>query len=1006
MTVRSLYVGYSGLNAMSKNIDVIGNNIANVNTVGYRAGRATFDDVFYQTLYAGVGATGNRGGRNPMQLGTGAQLGSIDKVFTQGATQSTGRLLDLAVNGEGFFVLRNGAGQEFLTRAGNFSLDEEGFIVDPSTGYKLIGRSADENGEIQENAAPGELQLNFNSQSPALQTQNVRAGGNFDARVGDPNSDVGVQIAQKTTNLLGLFNQDGTSLGFVNGDVIRFESGYFDISNPPGNVQNPIDLSSRDIGKGAGVIMTISSSTTVKDLQDALNQFLNSTMTEIKPGDESGIEIQFKDGSFEFANYGANALKGIRVGLNPRAGQSTPPTEPNRILGELFINEGDPDFSKTLNVYAGETVSTSSLRKADRTTSIDVFDSQGVSHTVTVGLARDTSTPAATANTLVHSLKDSQGRFLIPDGVVPPKPVFTDPVINNADNTAVYTAHQISNIVVTQGVYTFEDGSGNLVALRLSDGALSFNGGAFSSPVLTDETIDPEFAAAGIDVTGDAFLNLPSAANTGGGLLGDAGFSESTTLEDIRSNIENRLNAAIRQVASNIANLDPGTSTIHNIPATITAPAEIPQIKVTLTEDGSFSFSSTGGSLGSSVSTDPTINDALLAQVGGTENMGLVLDLAAKTRSIRVSTTDPRGTITDPTDDFNDGMVDNDYSDGGGVTGFLTSGDPFSSDITQAFAVGNTDFDLLDTTGDPTATPPTGIDDSGVRLIALSSGKYSNADSLASEGFADMQAFTPEITAFSALFNQRGYGIPANFDGRAGIDRPASIPVGVVAQAGGNAFETNTITRDGITRNTVNYQVVTPSDSRTVPSQNTGTLYFNSQGRFVSYGNNDEAPSITFDPDNGDPQDGGVDPVNFRLDMSGITHFSQAHSAQLQSQDGRPVGNLDNVSIAANGEIIGIFTNGDSHSLGQIMLATVRNESGLIQEGDTMFTVAPNAGERLLVEAGNGGGVITSGTLELSNVDLAQEFTNLIVAQRAFQANARTITTGDQVLTEIVSLKR
>src|SRR5690606_16360890 len=115
---------------------------------------------------------------------------------------------------------------------------------------------------------------------------------------------------------------------------------------------------------------------------------------------------------------------------------------------------------------------------------------------------------------------------------------------------------------------------------------------------------------------------------------------------------------------------------------------------------------------------------------------------------------------------------------------------------------------------------------------------------------------------------------------------------------------------------------------------------------------------------------------------------SQAHSAQLQSQDGRPVGNLDNVSIAANGEIIGIFTNGDSHSLGQIMLATVRNESGLIQEGDTMFTVAPNAGERLLVEAGNGGGVITSGTLELSNVDLAQEFTNLIVAQRAFQANA------------------
>ena len=194
-----------------------------------------------------IGRTQSHAARNRC-----TKLGSIES-FLQGATQSTGRLLDLAVNGEGF-VLRNGAGQEFLTRAGNFSLDEEGFIVDPSTGYKLIGRSADENGEIQENAAPGELQLNFNSQSPALQTQNVRAGGNFDARVGDPNSDVGVQIAQKTTNLLGLFNQDGTSLGFVNGDVIRLNR-LLDISNPPGNVQNPIDLSSRDIGKGAGVIM-------------------------------------------------------------------------------------------------------------------------------------------------------------------------------------------------------------------------------------------------------------------------------------------------------------------------------------------------------------------------------------------------------------------------------------------------------------------------------------------------------------------------------------------------------------------------------------------------------------------------------------------------------------------------------------------------------------------------------------------------------------------------------
>ena len=148
MTVRAMFVGLTGLNSMSHNIDVIGNNISNVNTVGFRAGRATFDDIFNQTLFSGVGATGAQGGINPRQVGTGVKMGSVEKIFTQGSSQTTGRLLDLSVNGEGFFVLRDGGGQEFLTRAGNFSLDDSGYIVDPGTGNRLIGRPGDEIGEV------------------------------------------------------------------------------------------------------------------------------------------------------------------------------------------------------------------------------------------------------------------------------------------------------------------------------------------------------------------------------------------------------------------------------------------------------------------------------------------------------------------------------------------------------------------------------------------------------------------------------------------------------------------------------------------------------------------------------------------------------------------------------------------------------------------------------------------------------------------------------------------
>jgi flagellar hook protein FlgE len=204
----------------------------------------------------------------------------------------------------------------------------------------------------------------------------------------------------------------------------------------------------------------------------------------------------------------------------------------------------------------------------------------------------------------------------------------------------------------------------------------------------------------------------------------------------------------------------------------------------------------------------------------------------------------------------------------------------------------------------------------------------------------------------------------------------------------------------------VNYQVVVPNDYRSNPTQSIGTLIFDSTGRFNRYDDGTEPPTISFDPDSNDPEGGGVSALTFKVDMSGITNFSASHTAQLKSQDGRPIGSLDNVSISTEGEVLGIFTNGDTQTLGKILLATVTNEGGLLAAKDTMFTLGPNVGDRIFVEAGVEGGTISSGTLELSNVDLAQEFTNLIVAQRAYQASSRLITTGDQILTEIVSLKR
>lgn len=135
--LRSMYAGISGMKGFQTKLDVIGNNIANVNTAGFKKGRVTFQDLLSQTTTGASGPTDNRGGINPSQVGLGSQLGSIDDIHTQGFSQTTNNPLDLQLEGDGMFILDTPDGQAY-TRAGNFYLDAEGNIVN-SDGYYLVG---------------------------------------------------------------------------------------------------------------------------------------------------------------------------------------------------------------------------------------------------------------------------------------------------------------------------------------------------------------------------------------------------------------------------------------------------------------------------------------------------------------------------------------------------------------------------------------------------------------------------------------------------------------------------------------------------------------------------------------------------------------------------------------------------------------------------------------------------------------------------------------------------
>lgn len=128
--LRSLSSGVSGLQSHQTQMDVIGNNIANVNTNGFKSSRTTFRDVYYQTLNGATNASGNLGGSNPSQIGYGSQVGSVDVLNTRAGFVSTGRATDCYINGEGYFVVKDGAGNEKLTQVGTFGFDGNGNLVD------------------------------------------------------------------------------------------------------------------------------------------------------------------------------------------------------------------------------------------------------------------------------------------------------------------------------------------------------------------------------------------------------------------------------------------------------------------------------------------------------------------------------------------------------------------------------------------------------------------------------------------------------------------------------------------------------------------------------------------------------------------------------------------------------------------------------------------------------------------------------------------------------------
>lgn len=226
----ALYSGASGLRAHLVKLDVVGNNIANINTVGFKAGRVTFEESLARFLGGAQRPDDGIGGKNPSQIGTGTRVASIDNLFTQGGLDTTGIATDLAIQGDGFFVVEETGGAQYYTRAGMFRLDALGHLVTPD-GLILQGRIADDEGRILSGAPIEDLILPINEKVPAKATTEAKFTCNLNMEENPLgsilNSRKMLAIASNSDNIDGLF-ANGSADVFLNltaGNTLTVDDG-------------------------------------------------------------------------------------------------------------------------------------------------------------------------------------------------------------------------------------------------------------------------------------------------------------------------------------------------------------------------------------------------------------------------------------------------------------------------------------------------------------------------------------------------------------------------------------------------------------------------------------------------------------------------------------------------------------------------------------------------------------------------------------------------------------
>lgn len=922
----ALFSGVSGLNTLGNSMSVIGDNIANVNTIGFKSSRTTFETMLAQNI---TGASGTS------QVGRGVALSAVDAVWGQGSFEGTGEATDMAIGGKGFFMVRSPETGTYYTRAGHFKFDEEGYLVNPASlrvqGWILDPNSIDPQGAITD------IQINATSSAP------------------NPTSEITMAVNLQNTSLFAqtpasITSDPITQSGFIFTNTVNDE---ITITETVGGATETIDLITLTAGSplNAGEIYT------GQEVADALQTALNDTAV-------------------------ANTLTSVyKVTYNPETSK----------FSITSSGGGHIDFATST---ANETL--------------------GLSAAADTTLA---ATIAFTGNEIAYNITPTNDQFLIS--------------VDNGSSVAVFLAD--GYYTITELRKELEDKINSSLAsneqaatVDVRYDSLTNNFIISSSSRGTDTSIqvtavegDNNFLPT-INMT-DYTVHLGETSN--GYTL--PGFTESLRSNDSRFNITAANNALfVSGIDCTVSSLGyyTGSELAAAINSTLLAASSNVTLAYNIATDR-FTFTNGAGDDTLDFSTS-TMNKIL----GFTS----VLDVTLSANSTLTSDNSTAFNIITADNDTLDIIVnENPVNSGTPINVTIDSG--IYTGETLAIELENKINNALALAGESQTVYVTFEAESNkIRIASSTLGSNSSIQINSSMSITPDTGFVGGTLLMDDATINYGQGFDV-LNPESGADGSSNYTTALVGYDSlGNQHTLSFYFRKAYVDDTAQttqwewFAYVPASDtlSGRAEAQARGILTFDQNGILKTQSDttwlttitttDETTGDITSEPGTGFDFSGGAAPqqeviIDFgRISGTNVsTQYASPSSTIFQTQDGFGSGFLQDVSVDTDGVVTGNYSNGQVLYLARVALANFVNPWGLSREGGNLYSKTRDSGQPITGTPGTAGmGKIAPNSLEQSNVDLATEFVNMIIQQRGFQANSKTITTTDEMLSELIALKR